>query len=98
MGTRNLVAVVRPLASGNTLIRFSLRPLARGVARLIIFGISSGPLLTAEYSMQPTQPETPLKPDVPRLKPTVYKKPVAELAAEPPCDPDVHLSRPRSTN
>jgi hypothetical protein len=47
--------------------------------------------------MQPMQPEAPLEPDVPSLKPTVFKT-VAELAAERPCDSDVHLSRLRSTN
>jgi len=76
--TRNLIEVVRPLASGNTLRRFSLRPLAEGVARFFIFGISSGPLPTAESPMQPIQPEAPLEPDVPRLKPTVYIKPLAD--------------------
>jgi hypothetical protein len=47
--------------------------------------------------MQPMQPKALLEPDVPKLKPTVFKT-VAEVAAEPPCDPDVHLSRLRSTN
>ena len=97
METRNLVAVVRPLETGNTLIGFSLRPLARGVASVVFFGISSGPQLTAEHPMQPTQPRTTPKPDVPKLKPTVFKT-LAELAPEPPGDPDVHLSRPRSTS
>ena len=63
----------------------------------LIFGISSGPLSTAEKPMQPIQPDTTVKQDVPKLKPTVFKT-VAEVAAEPPCDPDVHLSRLRSTN
>ena len=48
--------------------------------------------------MQPTLPEAHLEPDVPKLKPTVYCEAVAELAAEPPCDSDVHLSHRRSTN
>jgi hypothetical protein len=64
---------------------------------VLIFGISSGPLPTAESPMQPMQPESTAKLDVPKLKPTVFKT-VAELTAEPLCDPDVHLSRVRSTN
>lgn len=97
MGMREPVAVARPLKCGNHLTRFSLRSSSEGVARSLIFGISSGPLLPVENPMQPTQPHTPMKPDVPRLQPTVFKT-VAELAALPACDRDVHLSRIRSTS
>lgn len=46
--------------------------------------------------MQPIQPEAAERPDVPKLKPTVLKT-VAELGAECPGDPDVHLRPLRST-